>query len=90
MSLRNLFRRVNSRPSQLAAELTVPQHELPTDKHRQIMQDLVDAGATTAEALAIVAKSATRNWHGAVGNHTRGNLAEGQMNATEGRLGGQS
>lgn len=90
MSLLNLFRRAKTRPSRLVADLAVPQHELPTDTHTQIMNDLVDAGATTTEALAIVAKSATRDWHGAVGNHTRGRLAEGQMNATEGQLGAQS
>ena len=89
MSLLNLFRRANKRPSQLVVELAVPQHELPTAKHAQIMNDLVTAGATQAEALSIVAKSATRNWHGAVGNYTRGKLAEGQMNASEGRLGGR-
>lgn len=88
MNLLKLFRRANTRPSQLIAELAVPQHELPTGKHREIMNDLVRYGASEGEALAIVAKSATRNWHGATGNYTRGRLAEGQINATEGRLGG--
>lgn len=90
MNLLNILRRAGKRPHQLAEQLAIAQHELPTNSHQQIVSDLIGYGATTAEALAIVAKSATRNWHGAVGNHTRGNLAEGQMNATEGRLGGSS
>ena len=84
MGLFNRFRRSAPQQSAVAAE----QYDLPTDKHQQIVNDLIDAGATTEEALHIVANTATRNWHAAAGNYTRGNLHEAELNATEGRLGG--